>query len=242
MKINHTRHLLTFFAFTATLFAVGAARGDEPPAGISGQTSLAQFSFVGLPADRLLASGLSSPQIIAAAQRLRDASSQLESLDAALRQLAAAQSQLRVLEGEAAGSEPTESIAQPLATARAVVETIQDQTATLRSILRTIVLADASPDQQALLGRALAGAKIGIDGALALAASSEGELLQLALALQAESRSQRLGENDLDPDFQQMLVDARAQPQVTAAATRLNGEEWTSLRQLLSTLPDGGTP
>ncbi len=238
----HTSHprLFTCVVIMFGLWTAHLVRADDPPSGVSAQTSLAQLSFVGLPADRLLASGLSSPQILAAAQRLRDAAAQLESLDAALRQLATAQSQVRAFEAEAAGGGSNESTAQALAAARAAVQTIEGQVATLRSALRAIVLADASPEQQALLGRALAGAKIGIDGALALAASTEAQHRQLAVALQAESRSQRLGE-EIDPDYLQLLADARAQPQVNSAATRLNGE-WTSLRLLLSTPAGGGQP
>lgn len=240
MHTNVTHHRLAVAATSILLCFGHSAGAKDPPTGVSGQASLAQLSYVGLPADRLLASGLTSPQILAAAQRLRDAAAQLEALDTALRQLATAQSQVCSLEADAAGGGSNESAAQALAAARAVVQSTEAQAATLRSGLRVIVLADASPDQQTLLGRALAGAKIGMDGALALAASTEAEHRQLAVALQAESRSQRLGE-ELDTDYQQLLADARAQPQVTAAATRLNGE-WNLLRQALSTPPGGGQP
>ena len=44
---------------TACVFAFApAAMADDPPIAVSAQPSLAQLSFIGLPADRLLAAGL----------------------------------------------------------------------------------------------------------------------------------------------------------------------------------------
>lgn len=231
---------LIILAACGSLWLGSATRADDQPVGPLAQSSLTQLSFVGLPADRLLASGMSSPQILAAAQRLREAGTQLQNFDSTLRQLAAAQSQVRDIEVQAVGESASEANSQALAAARASVQAIGNQVAGLRSALRALVLADASPEQQAMLERALTGAKIGLDGDLSLAASSESEHRQLAVALQAESRSQRLGE-DLDLDYQQLLSNARSQPQVVAAATRMSGE-WVTLRQVLSMPPAGGQP
>lgn len=220
--------------------AAGHTRERDSLHDITQQSSLAQLSFLGLPAERLLASGLSSAQILDAAQRLRDASSQLESLDSALQHLTTAQSALRALEAQVSTSDSSDSAAQALAAARESLSLIEAQVTALRASLRSLVLADMSADQRSQLARALAGARLGIDSPLALAAETEVARRQIAIAVQAESRSRRLGET-LEPTHQQLLASARSQPQVVAASIRMDSE-WSSLRQALSTPNGGGQP
>lgn len=206
-----------------------------PPTGIAGQTSLAQLSLVGLPADRLLASGLSTPQILGAAQRLRAAGGQLEDLDGALHALADAQ---RTLKSTLAQTQDTmEGGANPaIQSARATVADCELRVSAIRTVLRQLVLSDASPAQVALLERALDGAQIGLDGALSLGADTAAMHDQLAVALQAEARSIRIGE-ELDPDYRDLLETVRALPQVAAAAARL-AAEWPALEIALSAPPE----
>jgi hypothetical protein len=225
----------------ACLFALAPmASAGDPPVPVSAQPSLAQLSFIGLPADRLLAAGLSRPEITVAAQRLRESGTQLDALEAALLQLAIAQSLVKSLEahGQAAGSEQTPSDA--LAAAQAALASCEASVTALRTSLRQVVLVDASVAQQSLLARALLGAQIGIDGALSLAGEDEAAQHQLAVALQAESRSVRIGE-ELDPEYQQLLSTARAMPEVAAAAARL-AAEWEPLQASLSASPNDGQP
>lgn len=223
--------------------AVGLAPGtfaDDPPSGgPSSQSRLVQFSFVGLPAERLLAAGLTPAQILAAAERLRDAAAQVDALDATLAQLAVAQAEVRTLRAQAAGGDP-EAVAQDLAAAQAMVQTLEAQASSARTALSTIVLADAPQEQRTLVARSVSGAKLGLDAALSLAGASDSEHRRLAVALQAESRSQRIGE-DLDPDYQETLANARSSSSVAAAADRLS-TLWPALRQTLATPAEGGNP
>lgn len=229
------------------MLALGVAIGlsaatlaDDPPSGgPSSQSSLVQFSFVGLPAERLLAAGLTPAQIHTAAERLRDAAGQVDALDATLAQLVAAQAQVRALRAQAASGDP-EAVAPDLAAAQAAVQNLEAQASAARTALGAIVLADATPEQRTLAARAVSGAKVGLDAALALAGASDSEHRRLAVALQAESRSQRIGE-DLDPDYQEMLANARSLPSVAAAADRLT-TLWPALRQTLAAPAEGGNP
>jgi hypothetical protein len=221
------------------LSPVVMANDPPPDGGPSSQPCLVQFSFVGLPAERLLAAGLTPAQILAAAERLGDAAGQIDALDATLAQLAAAQAQVRALRAQAASGDP-EAVAQDLAAALAAAQNLEAQAAAFRAALGAIVLADATPEQRTLAARAVSGAKVGLDAALALAAASDTEHRRLAMALQAESRSQRTGEV-LDPDYQETLASARSLPSVTAAAERLV-TLWPALRQTLAAPAEGGNP
>lgn len=226
---------------TACLLAFApAARADDPPIAVSAQPSLVQLSFIGLPADRLLAAGLSTPEITIAAQRLRESATQVDALEAALLQLATTQRLVKSLEaqGEVAGSDQPSS--EALGAAQAALAACHASVGALRSSLRQVVLADASAGQQALLARTLLGAQIGIDGALSLAGEDEAAQHQLAVALQAESRSIRIGEA-LDPEYQLLLSTARALPEVAAAEARL-AAEWAPLQASLSAPPGDAQP
>lgn len=211
-----------------------------PPGGIVGQPSLAQLSFVGLPAERLLAGGLSTQQILSAAQRLRDEAAQLVALESEVLLLSNAQSLVKSLQAShdasGAGSPPSPALAAALAS----LEHHEAAVATARANLRAVVLAGASPSQGELVERALQGAQIGLDGALSLAADTAAMHDQLAVALQAEARSARLGE-ELDPDYRSLLEAARALPHVAAAAERLT-QEWPTLEAALAAPPADGEP
>ena len=228
-------------AFSASMLAVCATTlSADPPAGISGQPSLAQLSFVGLPAERLLAGGLSTQQIISAAQRLRDEAAQLAALESEVLLLSNAQSLVKSLQAShdasGAGAPPSPALAAALAS----LENHEAAVATARANLRAVVLAGASPSQEELVERALQGAQIGLDGALSLAADNAAMHDQLAVALQAEARSARIGE-ELDPDYRSMLEAARGLPHVAAAAARL-AQEWPALEAALAAPPADGEP
>ena len=226
---------------TACVFAFApAAMADDPPIAVSAQPSLAQLSFIGLPADRLLAAGLSAPEITIAAQRLRESATQVDALEAALLQLASAQRLVKSLEAQAGASGSDDPSSEALGAAQAALASCHASVSALRASLRQVVLADASAGQQALLARTLLGAQIGIDGALSLAGEDEAAQHQLAVALQAESRSIRIGE-ELDPEYQQLLSAARAMPEVAAAAARL-AAEWAPLQASLSAPPGDAQP
>lgn len=226
---------------TACVFAFApAAMADDPPIAVSAQPSLAQLSFIGLPADRLLAAGLSAHEITIAAQRLRESETQVDALEAALLQLASAQRLVKSLEAQVGASGSDDPSSEALGAAQAALASCHASVSALRASLRQVVLADASAGQQALLARTLLGAQIGIDGALSLAGEDEAAQHQLAVALQAESRSIRIGE-ELDPEYQQLLSAARAMPEVAAAAARL-AAEWAPLQASLSAPPGDAQP
>lgn len=231
---------LTRSALCASMLGMGSSLlALTPPSGVAAQSSLAQLSFVGLPADRLLAAGLSAPQILGAAQRLRDAGTQLEELDAALGELAAAQASLKAIlaqssDGADAGSNTAAESARTLVAER------ESRVNSMRAQLRQVVLADASPEHVSMLARALDGAQIGLDGALSLAGEDDAAQHKLAVALQAEARSIRIGE-ELDPGYRELLAGARALAHVAAAQARMTAD-WPSLQAALSAPPTAAEP
>ena len=224
---------LTRSALCASMLGMGSSLlALTPPSGVAAQSSLAQLSFVGLPADRLLAAGLSAPQILGAAQRLRDAGTQLEELDAALGELAAAQAALKAIlaqssDGADAGSNTAAESARTLVAER------ESRVNSMRAQLRQVVLADASPEHVSMLARAL-------DGALSLAGEDDAAQHKLAVALQAEARSIRIGE-ELDPGYRELLAGARALAHVAAAQARMTAD-WPSLQAALSAPPTAAEP
>ena len=235
-----TTAILGVVAAVAIAWGVMQSTPSSPPsapvaaAAASTRSSLWQLAYVGLPGDRLLAAGLTSAQIVDAASRLRDAATQLDQLETLQNQLETAESQLASLRKSLTTStDPT--ITTQIAAKEAEVASLRPQADSARTMLRNLVLLDASAEQKQLVERGVRGLRFALDAALALATDSVDDQRNLATLLKAEERALRLGE-ELDAEDAALLALARSNPVVTAASVRMT-EHWAGLKQALSTTP-----